>query len=183
MCGGAAEQAMSQWASSFAETGLGVSKTVGNLLGPCAFAALMGLARVIYAKYSHRINLTAYMIFSSVLCAVSYLITALSPLPAISLLGCAICGFAVGIMWPGTLLMATERVSGGGIKMFALLALAGDVGCTLGPSSAGFIAQLFGHNLKISFLFSTLFPAAMIVLILMMPRSTKKQIHSKKQEN
>ena len=174
VCGGAAELAMSQWASSFAESGLGVSKTVGNLLGPCAFAVLMGSARILYAKYSSRINLSAYMIFSAALCIVSYLMAALSPIAVVSLIGCALCGFAVGIMWPGTLVMATENVSGGGIKMFALLALAGDIGCTVGPSSAGFIAQLFGHNLRISFLFLALFPAIMIVLILMIRKNAKK---------
>lgn len=176
VCGGAAELSMSQWASSFAESGLGVSKTLGNLLGPCAFAALMGSARILYAKYSSRINLSAYMIFSAVLCIIAYLTAALSPIPVISLIGCAVCGFAVGIMWPGTLVMATENVSGGGIKMFALLALAGDLGCTVGPSSAGFIAQLFGHNLRIAFLFSALFPVIMIALILAICKNTKKTL-------
>ena len=179
ICGGAAELSMSQWASSFAETGLGVSKTVGNLLGPCAFAVLMGSARILYAKYSSRINLSAYMIFSAVLCIIAYLTAALAPIPVVSLIGCAICGFAVGIMWPGTLVMATEKVSGGGIKMFALLALAGDIGCTLGPSGAGFIAQLFGHNLRISFLFSALFPAIMILLILAINKNAKKSTSPK----
>ena len=174
MCGGAAEQTMSQWASNFAEMGLGVSKTVGNLFGPCAFAVLMGIARIIYAKYASRINLTYYMLFSAVFCIIAYLMAALSPTPLISLIGCAACGLAVGIMWPGTLVMATENVSGGGIKMFALLAFAGDIGCTVGPSSAGFIAQLFGDDLRISFLFSALFPATMIVLILLILRSINK---------
>lgn len=174
ICTGAAEQAMSQWASSFAETGLGVSKTVGNLLGPCAFAILMGISRVIYAKRAAKMNLPRYMLFSSALCIIAYMIAALSPMPIISLIGCALCGFSVGIMWPGTLVMATENISGGGIKMFALLALAGDIGCTVGPSSAGFIAQLFGHNLRVSFLFSALFPVAMIILILLILRSAKK---------
>ncbi len=179
LCGGAAEQAMSQWASSFAESGLGISKTLGNLLGPCAFAVLMGIARVIYAKRAARMNLPHYMLFSAVLCAISYLVAALSPIPLISLISCAVCGFAVGIMWPGTIFMATENIPNGGLKMFALLAFAGDIGCTLGPSSAGFIAQIFGHNLKISFLFSALFPATMVVLIPLILKKIKKQNHPK----
>ncbi len=165
LCAGAAEQAMSQWASSFAEMGLGVSKSVGDILGPCAFAVLMGVARVIYAKYSDRMDLSKFMMFSSALCVVSYLVAALSPLPAVSLLGCALCGFSVGIMWPGTLCMATERIPHGGVKMFALLALAGDAGCTLGPVTAGWIAELFGDDLKISFIFCIIFPALMLLFI------------------
>ncbi len=165
LCAGAAEQAMSQWASSFAEMGLGVTKSVGDLLGPCAFAVLMGIARVIYAKYSERMNLSKYMMFSSALCVISYLIAALSHIPLLSLAGCALCGFAVGIMWPGTICMATERIPHGGVKMFALLALAGDAGCTLGPTAVGWIAELFGNDLSVSFLFSIIFPALMILFI------------------
>lgn len=165
LCAGAAEMTMAQWASSFAEMGLKVSKSTGDLLGPCAFAVLMGIARVIYAKFSARVNLSKLMIASSALCVISYLVTAFSPLPILSLIGCAVCGFSVGIMWPGTLCMATEKIPNGGVKMFALLALAGDAGCTVGPTAAGWIAETFGNNLKISFVFSTVFPAIMIALI------------------
>ncbi len=167
ICGGAAEQAMSQWASSFAEMGLGVSKAVGDLLGPCLFAVLMGLSRVIYAKYSDVLNLTKFMVFSSALCVFSYLLAALAPanMPLVSLLGCGLCGFSVGIMWPGTICLATGRLPNGGIKMFALLALAGDMGCTLGPVAVGWIAEGFGNNLKASFIFSAIFPAVIILFI------------------
>ena len=165
LAAGAAEQAMSQWASSFAEMGLGVSKSMGDILGPCAFAVLMGIARVIYAKYSEKMNLAKYMLFSASLCVVSYLLAALSPYPLLSLVGCALCGFSVGIMWPGTICMATERISNGGVKMFALLALAGDIGCTLGPTTAGWVADIFGNNLKISFIFSIIFPIFIIIFI------------------
>lgn len=174
VCGGAAEQAMSQWASSFAEMGLGVSKSVGDLLGPCAFAILMGIARVIYAKRSDKMNLPRFMIVCSALCIVSYLIAALAPLPIISLIGCALCGFAVGIMWPGTLCLATERIPDGGVKMFALLALAGDVGCTVGPTAVGWIADAAGNNLKLSFTVSTVFPAVMILFIVLLTVKRKK---------
>lgn len=174
VCGGAAEQAMSQWASSFAEMGLGVSKSVGDLLGPCAFAVLMGIARVIYAKRSDRMNLPRFMTLCSVLCIISYLIAALAPIPILSLIGCALCGFAVGIMWPGTLCLATERIPDGGVKMFALLALAGDVGCTVGPTAVGWIADAAGNNLKLSFAVSTVFPAVMILFIALLTLKRKK---------
>ena len=173
LCAGAAEQAMSQWASSFAETGLGVSKSVGDLLGPCAFAVLMGLARLIYAKYGDRLNLSGLMITSSVLCAISYVLAALSHSPLLSLMGCSLCGFSVGIMWPGTLCLATERIPGGGVKMFALLALAGDAGCTAGPVAVGWIAEAMGNDLKTSFLFSTIFPVLIIALVLAIGRANK----------
>lgn len=179
VCGGAAEQAMSQWASSFAEMGLGVSKTVGDILGPCSFAVFMGLARVFYARFSDRINLARFMAGCAALCIVSYLIAALSPLPILSLAGCALCGFSVGIMWPGTLCLATERIPHGGIKMFALLALAGDIGCTVGPVAVGWIAAAFGNNIKASFVFSTVFPAVMILFIILLAVQKRKGLRSK----
>ncbi|HAA25982.1 MAG TPA: MFS transporter, partial [Ruminiclostridium sp.] len=128
LCAGSAELAMSQWSSLFAEIGLGVSKTVGDLLGPCAFAALMGITRTFYGIKGSKINLQKALIFSSFLCVASYLITVFSPLPVISLIGCALCGLSVGMMWPGTLSLAAKRFRKGGTALFALLALAGDVG-------------------------------------------------------
>ncbi len=177
ICGGAAEQAMSQWASSFAEMGLGVSKAVGDLLGPCLFAILMGLSRIIYAKYSDVLNLTKFMVVSSVLCVFSYLLAALAPasMPLVSLLGCGLCGFSVGIMWPGTICLATGRLPNGGIKMFALLALAGDMGCTLGPVAVGWIAEGFGNDLKASFIFSAIFPAIIILFIAILTLKNRKR--------
>ncbi len=167
ICGGAAEQAMSQWASSFAEQGLGVSKSVGDILGPCLFAILMGLARVIYAKYSDIINLQKFIVWSSILCVAAYLLAALAPqnMPFLALIGCGLCGLSVGIMWPGTICLATSKVPHGGIKMFALLALAGDAGCTVGPTAVGWIADAFGNNLKVSFIFSAIFPLLIIVFM------------------
>lgn len=179
LCAGAAEQAMSQWASSFAEAGLGVSKTLGDILGPCLFAVLMGIARVLYAKYSDRMDLSRFMFFSAALCVISYLIAALSPLPLISLLGCALCGFSVGIMWPGTICMANERISHGGVKMFALLALAGDAGCTLGPTAAGWIAEIAGDDLKVSFLVSIIFPALMMLFLVLLAIKSKRHNYRK----
>ncbi len=163
-CAGAAEQAMGQWASSFAESGLGVTKAVGDILGPCTFAILMGLSRVVYGKSGGRINLIRFIVLSSVLCIVSYLLAALSPWPLLSLMGCALCGLAVGILWPGTYSLASAKMPYGGVRMFAMLAMAGDIGCLVGPTAAGWIAELFDNNLKVSFLVSIIFP----VLILLM---------------
>jgi len=164
-CAGASEMAMSQWASSFAETALKVDKSLGDLLGPCAFAVFMGLTRVFYAFFSKKIKLPLFFAISAIFCVLAYLITALAPIPLISLLGCAICGFSVGIMWPGTYSLATASIPFGGVRMFALLALAGDIGCTVGPSMTGLIAEILNDNLKISFLFATVFPITILILI------------------
>lgn len=164
-CAGASEMAMSQWASSFAENGLGISKSLGDLLGPCAFAVFMGSARVFYAFRGKKIRLTVFFAFSAALCAIAYLLSALAPTPLLSLLGCALCGLSVGVMWPGTYSLATESISFGGIRMFALLALAGDIGCVAGPSLAGAIAESFGNDLQISFIFSAVFPVIILSLI------------------
>ena len=172
LCAGASEQAMSQWSSYFAERGLGVSKTLGDLLGPCIFALTMALSRRIYPRVCERFDLRKIMILSSSLCAVCYAISALSQNAFISLVGCGICGFTIGIMWPGTLCMATERINGG-VKMFALLALAGDMGCTLGPTAAGWIADAAGNDLKVAFIFSIIFPILMIIFIPLIKLKTK----------
>lgn len=173
VCAGAAEMVMSQWASTFAESGLGISKTLGDLLGPCAFALLMGIARLIYAKSSEKINLDKFILVSAILCVVSYFIAALSPNPIISLVGCALCGLSVGVMWPGTYSLATARMSGVGVQMFALLALGGDLGCMIGPAAAGWFAGLFGDNLRISFLLASVFPIIIILLLCLWSRKNK----------
>lgn len=160
---GAAELSMSQWASAFAEDALGVSKTAGDLMGPCMFAVLMGISRVLYAKISHRVKILPFMLYSAVLCIISYLLASLSPNPLLSLAGCALCGFSVGIMWPGTFSMASERIPKGGNAMFALLALAGDLGCSSGPTAVGFIAGRFGGDLKKGLMFAAVFPLIMVI--------------------
>ena len=177
-CAGAAEQAMAQWASSFAESGLGVSKAVGDILGPCAFAVFMGTSRVIYGKSGGRLNLRRFIVISAILCILSYLIAALSPLPLLSLVGCALCGLSVGILWPGTYSLASARVPFGGVRMFALLALAGDIGCLVGPTAAGWIAEACGNNLKVSFLVSIIFPA--LILLMCYLGFRKKSLHNKR---
>lgn len=166
LCAGAAEQGMSQWASAFAESGLGVEKVIGDLAGPAAFALMMGLSRTIYGTLGHRLNLTICIAGSSVLCVITYLIAALSPLPFVSLLGCAITGFAVGIMWPGTFSMAAAAMPGGGTLMFALFAVAGDLGCAAGPSLVGVVASANNNNLKIGLLFGACFAVVLVLCVL-----------------
>lgn len=165
VCAGASELAMSQWASAFAEAGLGVSKTIGDLMGPCLFAVLMGAARVLYAKLSERINLIAFMAGSGVLCIGSYLLAALTQVPALGLVGCALCGFSVGILWPGTFSLASAKCPRGGTALFALLALAGDLGCSGGPTAVGLVSDAFGGNIKSGLLVALIFPVVLILFL------------------
>lgn len=163
VCAGASEQAMSQWASAFAEAGLKVSKTMGDLAGPCAFAILMGTSRALYGKYSEKIPLMKMMIGSAILCIACYLLTALSGSPVLSLIGCAICGFSVGIFWPGTFSLAAKKLPGGGTAMYALMALAGDLGCSSGPTVVGMVANAFKGELTIGIICAILFPMVMLL--------------------
>lgn len=163
LCAGAAEQAMSQWSSAFAEMGLRVPKTVGDLAGPCAFAALMGTARALYGKYSDHIPLSNMMIGSAALCIFCYLLAGLSGSAILGLVGCALCGFSVGIFWPGTLSMASRTLPTGGTAMFAFLALAGDLGCASGPTVVGLVAAANRENLSIGIMTALVFPLLMLV--------------------
>lgn len=165
ICAGACEQGISQWASAFAEAGLNVSKTVGDLAGPCAFALLMGSSRALYSKFSEKLPLLPFMGFCGVLCLISYLLAALSPLPAMGLLGCALCGLSVGILWPGSFSLAAGALKGGGTAMFAFLALAGDVGCSAGPSLVGFVSGLNDGNMKAGILGGIVFPVLLILTV------------------
>ena len=162
VCAGASEQAMSQWVSAFAESALHVSKTLGDLAGVCAFALLMGTARALYGKFSHRLPLRRAMMGCALLCAASYLLAALSPSPVFGLLGCAVCGFSVGIFWPGTFSMAAWSLPAGGTAMYALMALAGDVGCSGGPTLVGFVASALGGNMKPGLLAALAFPVLIL---------------------
>ena len=163
LCAGASEQAVSQWASALAEKGFGISKTLGDLIGPMAFAILMGSSRAYYGKFGDKINLEKFMIGSSILCIISYLIIALMPIPALGLLGCALCGLSVGIMWPGSFSVASASMPRGGTAMFALLALAGDMGCSSGPTFVGFVSGAFGDNLKLGVFAAIIFPTFLIL--------------------
>lgn len=173
-CAGASEMVMSQWASSFAEAALGISKELGDLLGPCFFALMMGAARALYGMFSKRWNLQALMLGGCVLCFLSYLIAAFVPASGLALAGCAMCGFAVGIFWPGLLSEASKEFPTGGVSMFAVLALAGDVGCLLGPSLAGKVADL-GGSLRDAFCFALIFPFICFVVLLLRKGSGKKE--------
>lgn len=166
LCAGASEQAVSQWASAFAEQGLGVTKTVGDLAGPMAFAALMGVSRLIFGKRGQKMDLERYMRASCLLCLAAYACIVFVPVPVVGLLGCAVCGFSVGIFWPGTFSKATAAIPGGGTAMFALLALAGDLGCAGGPTLAGLVSDAAGGNLRTGILAAAIFPAGMLLCML-----------------
>lgn len=170
-CAGASEQAVSQWASTFAELGLGVSKTVGDLAGPMAFAVLMGSSRLFYGKFGASIDLDKFMTGSGILCILSYLCISLSPSPFLSLAGCAVCGLSVGIMWPGTFSKAAASIKNGGTAMFALLALGGDLGCSGGPTLAGFVAGLASDDLKKGILAAIIFPVLLVAGAAVLKRS------------
>ena len=161
---------MSQWSSAFAEQGLGVSKTVGDLAGPMAFAAMMGIARLIFGKCGERMDLNRYMALCAALCVGAYLCIGFVPSPVLSLIGCAVCGFAVGIFWPGTLSRASASIRGGGTQMFALLALAGDLGCAGGPTLAGLVSDACGGALRAGILAAVIFPLLMLLCVLLMQK-------------
>ena len=173
VCAGASEQAVSQWASAFAEKGLGISKAAGDLAGPMAFAVLMGMSRLFYGKYGERIHLERFMVYSSFLCILSYLGISLFPIPMLNLIACAVCGLSVGIMWPGTFSKASSALPKGGTAMFALLALGGDIGCSGGPTLVGMVSGALGDNLKMGILAGIIFPVLLLMGIILC-RKTKK---------
>ena len=160
---GASEATMTQWASAFTESALGVSKTVGDLAGPCLFAVFMGVARVFYGKKGEKLDLARVMLILGIVCAVCYLTAALSPLPIVGLIACALCGLTVGIMWPGTISISARKCPRGGTAMFAFLALAGDLGAAIGPVMVGGIAERSGGDLKVGLLYAAIFPAMLAV--------------------
>ena len=166
LCAGAAEQAVSQWASAFTEKGLGISKSMSDLVGPTLFSVFMGLSRMLYGRCLERIRLQHMMLGSTILCIISYLMIGLSPHPALSLAGIMLAGFSVGILWPGTYSQASEAIPAGGNAMFALLALGGDLGCAGGPTFAGLIAGAAGDSLRIGILAAVWFPALLAILLL-----------------
>lgn len=168
ICSGASELAMAQWASAYAEAALGLSKTIGDLAGPCMFAVTMGISRMIFGKYGERMDLMKFMTGSGILCVLCYLLTSLSPNPLIGLLGCIVCGFSVGIMWPGTISISSRKFPLGGTAMFALLAMAGDLGGSLGPGIVGYITQNAGDNIRIGMSVGLIFPITLLVMLLML---------------
>ena len=173
ICAGASEVTMAQWASAFTESALGVSKTVGDLLGACLFAAFMGMARMIYGKMSKALDLTKTMLCCGVLSIICYLLASLSSSAVLGLIGFALCGLAVGIMWPGTISISSEKCVGGGTAMFAFLALAGDFGATVGPAMVGGISEIAGDNLKSGLLIATVFPIILTIGLLFLNGKVK----------
>ena len=167
VCAGASELAIGQWASAFAEKGLGISKTAGDLAGPMAFAVLMGVVRVFYGKFGHKINLDKFIGLSAVVCVAAYLMIALVPNPIINLIGCGLCGLGVSIMWPGTLSKASVLLKNGGTTMFALLAVAGDLGCTTGPMVVGLVSDAAGDDLKTGIFAAIAFPVLLVACALL----------------
>ena len=174
VCAGASELAMAQWASAYAEAALGLSKTFGDLLGPCLFAVTMGISRVIYGKYGDKIKLTVFMVGSGALCVACYLMASLSANPVIGLIGCTLCGFSVGIMWPGTISISSKKFPTGGTAMFALLAMAGDLGGSVGPAIVGRVTQFAGDNIRVGMGVGLIFPVVLILMLLVISRATAK---------
>ena len=175
VCAGASELAMAQWASAFAEAAIGLSKTWGDLTGPCLFAVTMGISRVIFGKFGHRMDLTKFMLTSGALCLACYLLSSLAGNPLLGLMGCILCGFSVGIMWPGTISICAKQFPAGGTAMFALLAMAGDFGGALGPGMVGSITQRAGDNLRAGMLAGCAFPLVLIAsLLILKSRSGEK---------
>ncbi|HHW00965.1 MAG TPA: MFS transporter [Clostridiaceae bacterium] len=173
VCSGASEQSMSQWASLFAEKGLGISKTLGDILGPCMFAVMMGIVRTWYGVKGQNINMQNILVVCSALCIASFVITALAPIPAISLLGCALCGLSVSLMWPGMLSITAAGYPAGGVAMFAILALGGDLGCSLGPQFTGIVAD--ASSLNWGLLAAIIFPTIMLIGLVLL----KSMLNSK----
>ena len=173
VCSGASEASMAQWASAFTESAIGVSKTVGDLAGPCLFAMLMGISRILYGKYSEKLDLTKVMLICGMMCAVCYLLASLSALPILELAGCALCGMTVGIMWPGSISISSQNCPRGGTAMFAFLALAGDLGAMVSPAMVGTISEVAGDNLKTGLLAATIFPMILVFGLLVLKKKVR----------
>ena len=178
ICAGASEISMSQWASAFTESALGIEKRMGDLAGPCMFAVMQGVSRVIYGKYGNRIDLTKYMMGSGALCLICYILASVSHNPLLSLVGCIMCGFSVGIMWPGTISIMSKRLPVGGTAMFALLAMAGDIGGSVGPAAVGIVTQTANDNLQVGMLSASVFPFVLIMMLLLMRRQNKRGVEA-----
>ncbi len=174
VCSGASEATMTQWASAFTESALGVSKTIGDLAGPCLFATFMGISRTLYGKFSQKLDLTKVMLICSIMCAGCYLLASLSTLPLLGLAGCALCGLAVGIMWPGSISISSQSCPRGGTAMFAFLALAGDLGAAVSPTMVGSLSEMAGGNLKTGLLVATVFPVVLVFGLLVLKKKAGK---------
>ena len=172
VCSGASEASMAQWASAFTESAIGVSKTIGDLAGPCLFAMFMGVSRVLYGKFSEKLDLTKVMLVCGIMCAGCYLLASLSTLPILGLAGCALCGLAVGIMWPGSISISSQKCPRGGTAMFAFLALAGDLGAMVSPAMVGSLSEMAGGNLKTGLFVATIFPVVLVFGLLILRKKS-----------
>ena len=170
ICAGASELSMSQWASAYVESALGIPKRIGDIAGPCLFSAAMGISRLFYGKYGEKIDLKKFMVFSGILCLICYLLTSLGTSPVLGLIGCILCGFSVGIMWPGTISITSVKIPLGGTSMFALLAMAGDMGGSIGPYIIGYVTQTANNNLKAGMLAACIFPIVLVISICILSR-------------
>ena len=175
ICSGASELAMAQWASAYAEAALGLSKTFGDLIGPCMFAITMGISRLIFGKYGEKMDLMKFMTGSGILCVICYLLTALSSNPVIGLTGCIVCGFSVGIMWPGTISITSKKMPAGGTAMFALLAMAGDLGGSIGPGIVGYVTQNSDNNIRVGMGIGLIFPLVLLIMLFILCKGKKTQ--------
>ncbi len=173
-CSGATEIAMSQWASAFAESSLGISKALGDILGPCIFALMLAFSRVLYSKLANRINLAKYLLFCGIATVFLYIFAAVLPFRFAAITACGLCGFTAGIMWPGTISLAAKTYPTGGAAMFGLFALAGDLGCTLGPTTVGMVSSAFGGDLRTGLLISCVFPILLVGGVSLLMKRVKK---------
>ena len=180
VCSGASELTMSQWASAYVESALGLSKAIGDLAGPCMFAVTMGISRSIFGKYGEKMNLMKFMTGSGVLCVICYLLASLSESPLSGLLGCIVCGFSVGIMWPGTISISSRQFPAGGTALFALLAMAGDLGGSIGPGLVGRITQNAGDNIQIGMRAGLVFPIVLLIMLFILSMKEQKKRSVKK---
>jgi fucose permease len=174
ICSGASEATMAQWASAFTESAIKVPKAIGDLAGPCLFAVFMGISRMVYGKKSEKLNLTKVMLFCGIMCACCYLLASLSEIPILGLAGCSLCGLAVGIMWPGSISISSQKCPRGGTAMFAFLALAGDLGAMVSPAMVGSLSEMAGGNLKTGLLFAIIFPIILVVCLIILNKIKTK---------
>ena len=176
ICAGSSEAVIAQWSSAFAESSLNISKSIGDLAGPCGFAFFMGLSRVLYVKLNRKVDLTVFMAFSGLMCFCCYLLAGLANIPILGLIGCMLCGFSVGIMWPGSISISSSILPKGGTTMFAFLALAGDLGGSIGPAIVGNVSQIMGENLQAGILSGIGFPLILAVSALVIRKWRSKNI-------
>ena len=176
ICEGASEATMTQWASAYTEAAIGVSKTIGDIAGPCMFAMFMGITRMLYGKFSEKLDLTKVMLFCGIICAGCYLLASLSTVPILGLAGCAFCGLAAGIMWPGSICISSQKFPRGGTAMFAFLTLAGDLGAAVSPTMVGSLSEMAGRNLKSGLLVATVFPVILVCVLLTLRMKTSKRV-------